>query len=280
MKALKAILPFIIAGALIPLATSCCFPFGWGEPKVWVSEEEDLSLTTEGIESFYVATHNGYITIRAVPGAEEIAVHAMKKAGGSDDLDAAACLKEIRICTKVVGGEQHLGWEWNSEKEKNWGSVVSFEVRLPARISTSASTHNGPVTLEDLSAKAELSSHNGEVQVAGHEGDLHASTHNSRIYVEARSSKINLSTHNGAIRARLSEVTELDGFLTSHNGDIHLTLDGEPSVRIDCGTHNGSIDMEKEIRVTRIERNRFMGTLGDGTSKLRIETHNGSIVID
>lgn len=280
MKALKSILPFIFAGALIPLATSCCFPFGWGEPKVWVSEEEDLFLGVEGIDSFCAATHNGYIFINVVPGMEEIAVHVKKKGGGSDDLDAAACLKAIRICTKVVGGEQHLGWEWVSEKEKNWGSVVSFEIRLPARISTSASTHNGPVTIEGLSAEASVSSHNGEVKVVGHEGDLHASTHNSLINIEARSSRIDLTTHNGPIRARLFDVTELDGCVSSHNGDIHVTLDGEPSVRIDCGTHNGSIDVVKEIRVTRIERNRFTGTLGDGSSNLRIETHNGSIVID
>jgi DUF4097 and DUF4098 domain-containing protein YvlB len=278
----------------------CCGPFlCFSNPKVWHTEEEDLSLPAADLDALRVKTYNGDIRIKAAHNTEEITVHIVKKAGGEDEMDAAACMKSLRIIYPVEGRTQYLEWKWEEKKKKTWGQSVSFEIHLPAALSIErAETYNGHLVLEDMASGAELETYNGDVrverlkgkldletyngdaQVTHSEGSVRIETYNGNITVSSTTPKMEVTTYNGEIVGNLAAVPTFDGYYKSYNGSIQLRFMGDPSVQVSCYTYNGSISVPRLNHVTLKKKRKLSGRIGDGKGTLEVETYNGNIRID
>lgn len=252
-------LPAVLALALLP---ACSIHFGdWGEPAVWHEETESFSVAASDLQGLACLTHNGRIQARGEQGLEEVRVTVRKKAGGDDDDDAAEAMAAIRIINEQENGQLKLGWEWIGPRDSDWRAQISFDIEQPARLATSAETHNGGIVITGL------------------EENCRAVSHNGRIEVGAAGPEVMLETHNGSIVAELSSPGSIGGKITTHNGAVRLDLHENAAAELRCSTHNGSISTDLTLTDRSQGRDFLSGQLGEGGNKLQIETHNGSIRI-
>ena len=184
-----------------------------------------------------------------------------KKAGGDNEEEALAAMDAVRIINEQENGQLKLGWEWIEPRDRDWRAQISFSIEQPARIATSAETHNGRIVFSGL------------------EENCRAVTHNGRIEVGGASREVMLETHNGAIVVELTSPSGIAGKIITHNGSVRVDLHADASAELRCSTHNGSISSNLPLTDRFQGRNFLSGTLGDGGSRLQIETHNGSIKI-
>jgi hypothetical protein len=271
----------VLAFLLIALLAGCgCICFT--ESKVWTKSEQDLALDAGSLDALKVTTYNGKVKIVALENGEAIDVHITRKAGGQDEFDAARCMEAIEITEEVEGTTQILSWKWKDREEakrRNWGASVSFEVRLPARFQVDAETYNGAVSMTGMHARAAVKAYNGEVAALDHEGDLEMETYNGSIKARTASPNVRLETYNGTIDADLAGLS-VGGLVKTYNGSIHVALDGPPSTRFVCETHNGRIKSSLNAEVKSKGKRHLEAVIGSGGDTLNLETYNGSITIN
>ena len=286
----------LCAAAVLPAASGgCCMTF---DSKARVTEERDLTLPMETIETLRIETRNGKIALSGSAGARDAAVHAVVEARGEDEADAARCLEAIRLVTRVEGKTQLLSWEWEGERERTWQASVSFEVSLPARLAVKAESSNGEIVLSGMKSGAVLRTHNGGVEVRGHEGDLEVKTHNGGVDVEAAApalsllthngrvaakgefSRVSIETYNGSIRGVFSGKGPIEGKIGTYNGSIRLSLGDGLAATVAATTDNGRIRVDRDMTFTVRKKAVVVGTIGSGGGKLDIETRNGSVVLE
>ena len=296
--ALNKLKVFCLCAVAAMLAGACACSYMTLNPKVWKTENRDLDLPAEKIDTLAVETRNGEIALTGSAAARDIAVHAVIKAGGEDEADAARCLEAIRLVTKVDGKTQVLSWEWKGERERTWQASVSFEVTLPPRIAVKVNSSNGEISLSGMKSDAALKSHNGAVKVRGHEGNLSVDTHNGAVDVEAaaprmeltshngriavkgEASRLSIETYNGSVRGDFSGKGPIEGTIRTYNGSVRLSLGKGLSATIVATTDNGRVRVERDMSFTLHKKTAVAGTIGSGGGKLEIETDNGSVVIE
>ncbi len=273
MRIVKLLIPslFLLSGCI------CCFI---DQPRHWVTVERDFELSLEGIEFLAIETHNGEIAATGSESATALAVHVKIKAGGQDEMDANRCLEAIELIMPVDGTAQKLGYEWIEKRERGWQICVSFDVALPPDISLSAETHNGDVEIRGHKGNLSVATHNGDIDVDARSSEIKLTTHNGDIGVDADTSEFRASTHNGSIAGRLGGEHPLTGEVSTHNGSISLSLGDMLSSRIVATTNNGRIRAAGEMNTSVRKKKVLVGTIGSGEGKLEIETYNGSISLE
>jgi hypothetical protein len=147
--------------------------------------------------------------------------------------------------------------------------AVRFLVRLPSGIRLDASTVNGEVEIDGVSAPVD------------------ANTVNGRIIVRTAMGPINATTVNGSIEATMEALTGGDVELQTVNGSVTAALPAKLAALLDAQTVNGRVDTDFPVQITgKISPRHLRGTIGAnvraGTADLRtlkLSTVNGSIAI-
>ncbi|MFH1999831.1 MAG: hypothetical protein ABIK28_09125, partial [Planctomycetota bacterium] len=248
------------------------------------TQEEMLTLSSDGIETLSVDTYNGKIILVADQAATGFSVKIEKKASARDEIEAQQCMEDILIVSHVDGSVQKLRWEWR-DKEKarhnGWQAAVSFKVVLPPCMCTQCNTYNGKVELSGLIGDSKVVTYNGSIKMCDHKGDIHAETYNGNIDTSSLSSEIKMHSYNGDITSSLKPVSFLNGMIVTYNGRIKLDIDGEPSTRVLAKLSNGRIRASNEkIKVELHEKRKYSGIIGSGEGELNLETYNGNIDLD
>jgi DUF4097 and DUF4098 domain-containing protein YvlB len=131
-------------------------------------------------------------------------------------------------------------------------------------------------------AGLELTTHNGAVSITNITGQVDTTTHNGRVTAESVSGMMKLQTHNGSVEAAYSKSAApvCDVSIVTHNGGIDFTAPPNLSAAVEVSTHNGTIDSDLSITaIGEVSKRQLRGTVGGGQGKLHLETHNGSIKI-
>ena len=69
--------------------------------------------------------------------------------------------------------------------------------------------------------------------------------------------------------------------LRASNGVVNVRLLGEPSLKLDASTSNGSVKCQRPITTQGISgKNRLEGTIGNGNASLVVKTSNSSLTVD
>lgn len=248
------------------------------EPKVWVEDQQVLSLSGEGVARFACSTGTGAISTR---GAEisTYEVVVARRAGGQTEADAQACLAAIEVTHDKQGDELRLGWRWTRSRQSGWGAAISFDIQQPASTPLVATTHNGAIAATGLLSGIDLTTHNGPIDIGGCRGPTRASSHNGPIRGQVESRQIAVETHNGAVDLQLLGGGPIAGSIQTHNGGVALRVATGVSTRLVCTTGNGGVRVERECDTIVRNHKELVANLGGGGEDLDVGTHNGAIVV-
>jgi DUF4097 and DUF4098 domain-containing protein YvlB len=268
------------------------------EPKAKYERVVALSAPMSEDIIFEAQTHNGYIDITG----SDVAECSLKATitGWADTEENAQLLAEAVEIKLVPSGNKLIAKIEKPKLTPYQNISVSLDVTVPGRTGTDVATHNGAlsiknltgqikgtthngrVTAEKISGIVNLQTHNGEVDCEKISGETELETHNGSITCEEISGYIKLRTHNGNARVSYSATAPpiCDISAVTHNGSVHLTAPPNFSAKVECSTHNGSITTDLPITISgKLSKTKLTGTIGQGLGKLYLETHNGSIKI-
>ena len=147
------------------------------------------------------------------------------------------------------------------ERRENWG--VSYELRVPRSSNLDMETHNGGITVEDVTGDIRFSALNGGVHLTGVAGDVRGRTTNGGLHIELDGDRW--------AGAGLDAETV--------NGGVDLTLPSGYSGELVTGTVNGGIDIDFPVTVSGRIGRQLRTTLGDGGPTIRAVTTNGGVRI-
>jgi len=138
--------------------------------------------------------------------------------------------------------------------------AVRFTIQLPRNVPIDASTVNGGLQIDGVSAPVE------------------AATVNGRITVNTSTGPVQATTVNGSIEANMQSLTSGDVRLTTVNGSVSAGLPVQINANIDAETVNGRVETDFPVKVTgKISPRHLRGTIGTGGATLKLITVNGSI---
>lgn len=251
---------------------------GCASPLVWIEETQTIRVAAEQLQSLEIQSHNGDIRITGDSAATELQVVVKARYGGANTKSAEACKAAVELASETLeGGEHRILSKWLRPKAPDWQISTDFTVVGPPGLSTIFISHNGNITVNDVTAATHLTTHNGDVIVRAASPSLHVATHNGDIDVAAPAETVHIVTHNGDIRLNASASPGIGGVMTTHNGTIIATFSESTATQLSCRTHNGRIKSSIPWNVTKIDRQSAEGVLADGRLKLAMESHNGNI---
>lgn len=221
-----------------------------------------LSVPLSPGSVFAAQTHNGSITIRGGETADCNVTATITAQAGSDE-EAKKLAEETKVTLEPSGNKLTAKIQ-PSACFLNQSVSVSLDVTLPTQTGLELTTHNGAVSITNITGRVDVATHNGHVTADGVSGTM------------------KLQTHNGSVEAICSKSASAvcDISIVTHNGGINFTAPPNLSAAVDVSTHNGSIDSNLPITVIgKVSKRQLRGTIGKGQGKLHLETHNGSIKI-
>lgn len=137
----------------------------------------------------------------------------------------------------------------------------------------------GQVSLHGAKGRIEVHSVNEDIEIGTSSGDITAETVNGEITLtQVDASGLAASTVNGDI--------DYDGpirsggryDLSSHNGDLTLTVAEGTSAAVSVSTFNGEFASEFPVTLTEARKGkRFSFTLGSGSAQVSLESFQGTI---
>ena len=239
-----------------------------------------LSAPMSAGSTFSAQTHNGSITTNGADVADCNVVATITARAATEE-EAQELAEQVEISLEPSGDTLTAKIK-KPIRLVNKSVAVSLHVVVPGQTNLELVTHNGAVSIADITGDVRATTHNGKVTTERVSGSTVLETHNGSITVRQTSGDANLKTHNGSVKAFYVESAEpvSDISIVTSNGSIELQAPPDLSARIEASTHNGSINTDLPITLTgKVSKSRLVGTIGSGEGSLRLETHNGSIRI-
>ena len=166
-----------------------------------------------------------------------------------------------------------------------------------ARGPISAETVQGDVSAEGGDGLVSVKSVQGGVSVTGAKGRIEANSVNADVEVRRSSGEISTETVNGSIDLVGTDATTLtatsvngdlnyDGplhsggrfALSTHNGDITVTVAERASAAVSVSTFNGEFESDFPVTLTETRKGkRFNFTIGSGSAQVTLESFQGTI---
>ena len=214
--------------------------------------------------TFSLDMHNGSVTITTwnQPRVEIDAVVEPGRYGYEEDVDKV----EIRISgsgrsVRVVTNYDAVGYHksgWLFGDNNRVLPPVRYTISLPASASVDIEDHNATVRVAGLNGDLRVTAHNGSVDVDNHAGSVDLTAHNANVTVEF---------------ARFAKPASLE----THNGSIDVRLPRDSRFNLDASGHRLGVDSDFPVVARHLDRSSYVGEVNGGGSRLRIETHNGSV---
>jgi DUF4097 and DUF4098 domain-containing protein YvlB len=243
---------------LVPLfAVACSYPRFVASKTIVVNVPLAQALTLD------CKTHNGDIKIARGEADDMVHVVAKIKVRGHTQEEADRNLERMSVGQGLEGKTLRIYGDYPRPDMNNRSPSFSFTMQVP----------------EHLALK--LESHNGDIESNGTTGTMRIETHNGDVRGTSRHKKTWVKTHNGEVRMAVQSEDDLDGRITSHNGDIVIQVPEEARCWLEAATHNGKIKTPSAIHDATIKRRSVLCRLGEEQTegRLYIQTHNGNIVV-
>lgn len=251
---------------------------------------------TERFEKSYPLGAGGEVQLRNVNGGvtleawdrNEVRIQAQKKVRGGSDEAARQVMKDTRIevsrtaeglkiTTRLPKRDNGLV-SWLTGKQVN--VAVEYRVWVPRSARLDIGSVNGGVQLTGTHGRAHLQTTNGAISVARVTGDLELSTTNGGIDVTDSAGAVRAASTNGGIDVRLTDVPGGgDLSLSTTNGGVSIQLPRDIRATVDASTLNGRVSSDFAVGGATKSRRSVKGDINGGGGTLRIRTTNGSIQI-
>ena len=138
---------------------------------------------------------------------------------------------------------------------------------------------DGQVSVRGAKGRIEVHSVNEDITVAGSAGDVTVETVNGEITLErVDASNLSASTVNGDIEYEGPIKSGGRYDLSSHNGDLTLSVAEGTSASVTVSTFNGEFASDFPVTLTETRKGkRFSFTLGSGSAQVNLESFQGTI---
>jgi hypothetical protein len=229
---------------------------------------------------FKTATHNGSIEVRG-SNVTDCNIIATITGHASSVEKAEEIVEQTKLSFDQSGSTLILKID-KPDNMVNRSVSVGLDIILPDKIDLDLASHNGKISIENVTGKTNITSHNGAVIVSSVSGVTRLETHNGEIAAREISGDIDFLSHNGMVKADFAQAAAPDCDITmvTHNGGIDLTTPRNYSAKVDVVTRNGHIDTDLPITISgKFTGKNLNGTIRDGQGNLKLETYNGSIKI-
>jgi hypothetical protein len=238
--------------------------FGGGRE---VGDAWDYRALLKPNQHVWIRNTNGPIDVVAGTG-DSLEIHVEKSWHQSDpqSVQVVPVLTErgLTVCALWDARDRRCedGGDYRMNGVKKNDVAVRFTVRLPRNIPIDASTVNGGLDIDGVSAPVE------------------AATVNGRIAVNTSTGPVKASTINGSIEANMQSLTSGDVRLTTVNGSVSAGLPLQINANIDAETVNGRVETDFPVKIMgKISPRHLRGTIGNGGPTLKLITVNGSITL-
>jgi hypothetical protein len=137
----------------------------------------------------------------------------------------------------------------------------------------------GAVTLKNARGRISVNSVNEDVRVSGSAGDVVAQTVNGEIDLQlADASSVDASTVNGDIRYSGPIRNGGRYSLSTHNGDVTVTVAEGTNASVAVSTFSGEFESEFPVPLRGTHQGKgFNFTLGSGSAQVSLESFQGTI---
>ena len=207
-------------------------------------------LTVDGRE-------NGAVAVRAWDGSG-VEIRQRVQAWAPSRDEAAQIARQVRVRTDG-GNISSTG----PEAGRRRGYAVGYLILVPRRMDLRVETHNGPVSVQGVNGRMELSAVNGPVDLRDVGGDVHARAQNGPMTVALSGSR-----WNGA---------GLDA--ETSNGPVTLSIPAGYAATLTTGTVNGPMNLDFPVQVQGRFPRQFTTRLGGGGAPIRVVTTNGPVEV-
>ncbi len=141
----------------------------------------------------------------------------------------------------------------------------------------------GEILVENAAGKVQATTVNDSIELRGVSGDIIAETTNGDVVVAAsKASSLEVSTVNGDVRFEGPTADKGLYRVTTHNGDIRVSLGAQANATVFVRTFGG--DFSSDFPVTlpdgmsnRDGNKRFNFTLGGGSARVELQSFQGDI---
>jgi len=151
----------------------------------------------------------------------------------------------------------------NRGNDRNNDVSVHFVVRVPDGV------------------RVDVSTVNGGLEVRGVTTEVRANTVNGSIRARSAGGPVRAKTVNGSIDVSMGSVGRADDLeYETVNGAITLELPANFGAQLELSTVNGRVTTDFPITISgTVSPRRLRGTVGDGATRLRASTVNGSVTL-
>ncbi len=263
---------------LLAVAAGCSINLGSCAMRAKYERTVQLSAPLSPGPSFAAQTHNGSITI-AGADVTDCNVTATITARATTEENAKKLAEQIKIKLEPWGDKLTAKID-KPTFMMNQSVSVSLDVQVPIQTNLELTTHNGAVSITNITGRLNATTHNGKVTAEQISGTTKLRTHNGSVICRQVSGDTQLKTHNGNIKVYYSDAAPsvCDISLITYNGSIELATPSNFSGEVDASTHNGSIRTDLPVTVVgKVSKNKLTGKIGTGRGNLHLESHNGSI---
>jgi hypothetical protein len=186
----------------------------------------------------------------------EILVRAQVQTSAATDSEAREVAKQIHIETAV--GQIHAEGP-TQEHDRNWS--VSYEIFVPRQSDLSLKTHNGGISIVEVSGHIAFSALNGGVTLKRLGGSVKGSTTNGGLSIDLTGTRW--------------EGEGLD--VRTTNGGVSMSVPENYSAQLETGTVNGGMDIGFPVTVQGEINKELSVKLGAGGPMIRAMTTNGGV---
>ena len=188
----------------------------------------------------------------------DVLVRSQVQTWAATDSDARSFAQQVRV---EAAGSQVRAEGPTAENEKGWS--VSYEIFVPQRSSVTVRTHNGGISISDVTGDLEFHAVNGGVNLRRVGGNVRGSTTNGGLNIELAGDRWDGSGMD----------------VSTTNGGVNVSVPAAYSAQFETATVNGGVRSDFALPVMAREERRAQITLGAGGALLRATTTNGGVNI-
>jgi len=220
-------------------------------------EVRETRLRSSGGRIAVDGRENGGVRVRGWDG-DSVLVRAIVQTRAESEQEAVTLAKGVRV--ETAGGTIRADGPATRGRASWW---VSYEIFVPRRTNLDVDTHNGPISVRDVSGQMELSAVNGPLTLTRVGGDVRGRTQNGPLTIELSGSKW--------------EGAGLDA--ETSNGPVAISIPENYSGHLVTGTTNGPMRVDFPVTLQGKIGRRLETDLGSGGAPIRAITTNGPLVV-
>ncbi len=237
------------------------------------NQESDRSFSWSGVipegRRIMIKNINGPIEVERTSGSR-VEVTAEKRWRRGDP-------EYVRIEERKIGDEVLICALWGEEARCDENGIRSQRNDRRNNRNTDISVHF--VVRVPQGVRVDVSTVNGGLEVTGVTSEVRAGTVNGSITARSAGGPVRAKTVNGSIDVSMGSVDRADDLeYETVNGAITIELPASFGAQLELSTVNGRVSTDFPITISgTISPKRLRGTVGDGSTRLRASTVNGSV---